>query len=106
MNESNSRIESLLEYLNDNPDDSFSQYALALEYDKLGNRTKSIALLEQLLMRAPDYLAGYYQLGKLYEADGKAVEATDIYERGIIVAQRQKNMKMVNELRAAIDMME
>src|SRR4051812_49025396 len=106
MDESNLRIKTLLEYLHDNPDDSFSQYALALEYDKLGKREKAIRLLEQLKTREPDYLACYYQLGKLYEADGKPENASETFKKGIEVATKQKNQKTLNELRSALDLMD
>lgn len=112
MSESNSqdrsalRIAMLKQYLAEDPDDEFSQYALALEYEKNGNLTDAIAQLQMVLDRNPDYLAAYYQLGKLFEAVEDNKNAATVYEKGIAVAQCQQNIKTLNELRSALDLLD
>jgi len=105
MDESNSRIEKLKEFLANDPADDFSEYALALEFEKSGNRKEALSHFENILKRNPSYLAVYYQAGRMYEAEGDLRKATSMYEKGIEVAGQQGNTKTLNELRTALDLM-
>ena len=60
------RIKALIGLLAKNPDDSFSRYALALEYVSLGETGGAMTELQELIQRDPKYLAAYHQLGRLY----------------------------------------
>ena len=95
----------LKQYILEDSEDIFSQYALALEYVKGENGEGAISLLAGIIQYHPDYLAAYYQLGKLYEQRDSA-KARKIYESGMAIAQRQKDFKTLNELQAALDSME
>ena len=99
------RIEALKQYLADDPEDDFSQYALSLEYMQGENYLEAISNLENLLARNPEYLAAYYQLGKLYELQQRMEEAVAAYEKGLTVARAQHNIKTYNELRSALDLL-
>lgn len=101
-NNSKSRIEILKQFITEDANDTFSLYVLALEYAKTGNLIEAIALLRQVLENDSQYLAAYYQLGSLYEESRNIKEAKEIYEKGIIVAQQQGNIKTLNELRSAL----
>src|SRR5437660_1421100 len=103
---SKSRIDLLKEYLAADPSDSFSRYALALEYAKEGRAGEATKLLEDLISQNRDYLAGYYQLGKLYEAGGDISLAIETYKKGMEIAGEQKDIKTKNELQSALDMIE
>ena len=63
----NERIDMLQEYIQDDPSDTFSRYALALEHAKIGETSKAIEYLKQLRIIDSEYLALYYQLGKLLQ---------------------------------------
>ena len=102
----NSRLQYILEMLEKEPNDSFLRYALALEYAKLSDITKAIALLEELITRDADYLGAYYQLGKYYEQEGKIETAITIYNKGMAVAKTQNNRKTLGELNEALMMLE
>jgi Tfp pilus assembly protein PilF len=104
-NNSKKRIEMLEQYILEDSEDIFSKYALALEYIKGENTEGATSLLKGIIQKHPDYLAAYYQLGKLYEQSNSA-EAKKVYESGIAVAQRQKNFKTLNEIQAALDSMD
>lgn len=106
MDKSNLRIEMLRQYLKEDQADDFIEYALALELEKTGNRKEAILHLEQILLRNPDYLAAYYQCGKFYEADNEPIKAMACYEKGMVVAKNQGNIKTLNELRTAYEMHE
>lgn len=92
-------IESMLET---NPKDSFLQYAAALEYQKNGDINGAIKSIQKLIKNDPEYLASYYQLGKLLEEKGKTAEAISIYKSGKSVAKKQSDMKTLGELSEAL----
>jgi len=102
-NSSNNRIEILKGYLADDPDDVFSNYALALEYMNSGENNPAIEMLERILEKDEHYLAAYYQLGKLYEGMARMKDAKMIYQKGIRIALNQKNQRTLNELQGACD---
>lgn len=106
MDKSNLRIEMLRQYLEDDPADDFSEYALALELEKTGNRKEAVIHLERIIERNPDYLGAYYQCGKFYEAEKAPEQAMVRYAKGMEVAQKLGNTKTLNELRSALDLLE
>ncbi len=100
------RIEILKSYLKEDPEDSFSAYALSLEYAKMNNSVEAISLLEEILHRDPEYLAAYYQLGKLAEEQRDFEKASSVYRKGMEVAKMQKDQKTLNELQSACDLLD
>lgn len=100
------RLSQLEEMLKEDPHDPFIQYGIALEYAKNGDVPEAISRIEKLLSEKPDYLGAYYQLGQYYEVEGNNEEAIDTYKRGIILAEKLKNQKTLNELREALQQIE
>jgi tetratricopeptide (TPR) repeat protein len=97
----NDRIRQLLEFLQEEPSDAFSAYALGLEYLKMNNLPAAEAVLSDLLNRSPEYLAGYYQLGKVYEVLKNREKAIKVYDHGIQLAKAQQNGHTLAELQNA-----
>ena len=97
------RLESLNKMLESNPDDLFLHYALAMEYLSAEEDILAAEKLEWIKSNAPEYLALYYQLAKLYEKMNEQEKAITIYELGIEVAKQQKETKTMNELRSALE---
>lgn len=97
------RIEKLLAFLKESPEDSFLQHALSLEYIKSGEYEKARHLFEKLLSHNPAYVGSYYHLGKLHEREGRHAEAASVYEKGIEVAQSLKDRHSLQELMQALD---
>lgn len=97
------RIEKLKAFLQENPDDSFLQHALALEYVKAGEDHHARKAWESLLECRPDYVGSYYHLAKLHERLGEKKEAIRIYEKGLVVAKKAGDRHTFNELKAALD---
>lgn len=95
-----SRLELLLEYYREDPNDPFNIYALAMEY--LGNDpSKALYYFEGLLKWHPNYLPAYYQAGKLYgelEQFGKALET---YGLGKALADALGETRTLEELKRA-----
>ncbi|HTN09008.1 tetratricopeptide repeat protein [Agriterribacter sp.] len=95
------RIEKLLFFLNDSPNDSFLQHALALEYIKEGKDREARFLFEEILEREPSYIGSYYHLAKLLERNGEIAAALHCYRKGMDAAKAVDNSKVYNELQAA-----
>lgn len=100
------RIEKIKEYLKKNPNDSFLQHALALEYIKLGDDGAARTLFEAILLHSPDYIGSYYHLGKLLERNHLQQLAIEWYEKGMNAAKKAADNHAYNELRAAREEME
>ena len=95
-----SRLEKLLEFLENEPDDAFLKYALATEYLRLNQTDKALAYYEDLVNTHPNYVGTYYHLGKLYEALQRKQDAINTYEAGMKVTREQRDNHALSELQA------
>jgi len=95
------RIEQLEAFLEEDPEDPFTRYALAQEHLKADRPEKALTLFEELVETDPEYVGTYYHLGKLYERLGRTDDALATYDQGIDVARRQKDQKNLSELQDA-----
>jgi Tfp pilus assembly protein PilF len=98
-----SRIDILKGFLESDPKDSFSRYALALEYVKANQHSDAVQEFETVKTNDADYVATYYQLGKLYQQLGKAHEAEKTFRTGITVASKLNDEHTRSELEAALE---
>ncbi len=94
------RIQQLFRFLEEDPDDAFTLYAIALEYQK-GQDSKALPYFEKLLQEHPDYLATYYQAAGLYLDLGMKDKAEQTFQRGIEKAKHQQNALALRELQNA-----
>jgi Tfp pilus assembly protein PilF len=97
------RIEILKGFLKDNPNDSFSRYALALEYVKLEQHQDAVREFETVTKNDPDYVATYFQLGQLYQKIGQTHDAEKTFRTGITVAAKIGDEHTRSELEAALE---
>lgn len=100
--DSQSKIKQLARQIKDDPGDSFSKFALALEFRKQGKFKNARILFEDILKRDPDYVGVYYHLGKLYEMHDRLREARKMYEDGIPKAEQQQKKRTKSELQEAL----
>ena len=97
------RIEILKGFLNENANDSFSRYALALEYVKLGQHDDAVREFETVKKNDPDYVATYFQLGQLYQKIGKTHDAEKTFRTGMTVAAKIGDEHTRSELEGALE---
>lgn len=102
----NKRVDAIQQMLLKEPDDSFLNYALALELASSNQHEKATAILQQVLSSDKQYLPAYYQLGKCYEQTHQKEKAILIYKNGIEIAKQQKAFKALAELTEAIKRLE
>jgi Tfp pilus assembly protein PilF len=97
------RIQKLKEFLQANPDDSFVQHALALEYVKLGDDEEARKFFENILTKDPGYIGSYYHLAQLLERIDQREQAIKWYEQGMLKAKEAGDNHAYNELMAAYE---
>jgi tetratricopeptide (TPR) repeat protein len=92
------RLEKLLEFFKNEPEDEFLKYALATEYLRLNETDKSLMYYEDLVNNHPRYVGTYYHLGKLYEALNRKDDAIATYEKGMAIAKEVRDNHAFSEL--------
>jgi len=96
------RLEQLQQFYDEDPQDPFNAYGLALELAK-SNPVAAAELFERILSQHPSYVAAYYQAAKLYESLDKNERAIQIYKQGIDQSKKQNEFKALRELQSALD---
>ncbi len=101
-----SRLEQLQKFLEQDPNDSFTRYAIGLELASMKSFDKAIEQFESLRSVDPSYVATYYQLASAYREMKNRAKAEEIYKSGIAVARKANDLHAASELQQAMDEME
>ena len=101
MTTTSQRLDLLLGILKETPTDSFVIFAIAKEYENLGNQNEAIQYYQKLYQSDPNYVGLYFHWGKIHEEINDSDKAIDIYSMGIEVASLQKDRHAERELSAA-----
>jgi len=98
----NERLEQLLQFYQDDPNDPFNLYCLANEYK---NNDPKIALTyySKLLKEHPSYLPTYYHAAELYVDNDEIDLAEKVIDEGIELALKQNDTLALRELRNKLD---
>lgn len=99
----NIRLQKLLEFSEQQPEDLFLKYALAMEYLGMNDIPTAENYFKEVIEKDENYVAVYYQLGKIYENKGDEKLAIATYEKGLEAANIKKDAKALRELKAALD---
>ena len=97
------RKEQLQQFIENDPRDIFSIYALAMEFISENDFPEAEILLKKILHMEHTYLPCYYQLGKIAETSGKFKTALDYYESGMPLARAQNKSRTLQELESAAE---
>lgn len=97
----NARIERLKELLKQSPHDGFIRFALAKEFEKLGDHLKAIELLDNLIKDQPEYVGAYYHLAELLKSEERNDEALIIYVNGMEISKKLGDQHAYSELQNA-----
>ena len=97
------RVEALKGFLEQDPQDSFSRYALALEYVKAGQTEDARREFEFVRDHDPAYVATYFQLAQLYRNLGLKHDAEKTYRTGITAAAKAGDSHTQSELEEALE---
>jgi tetratricopeptide (TPR) repeat protein len=97
------RLESLLKFLEQDPGDAFTKYAIALEHISRKNYAEAIFQLESIINTDKDYLAAYQQLGKLLAMTNNKEKSIEIYKQGVEIALKTGDNHAASNLKSLID---
>lgn len=92
-----SRIKILKEYADQEPENPFNWYALALEYQNNDFENTSY-YFHKLLKEHKGYLPTYYHAALFFSERNEIDFTKNIYETGIALAKDQNNEKALKEL--------
>lgn len=95
------RLKLLQSMLEKNPTDSFLLFAIAKEYEGLGENKAALDFFLNLKKNQPDYVGLYYHLGKLYEKNDVIEKAFFTYKEGMEVAKKAGDQHALSELAGA-----
>jgi tetratricopeptide (TPR) repeat protein len=92
------RLERLKVLAKERPEDAFTLFALAKEYERCNEWQESRALYEKIVAQSPEYIGAYYHLGQLLEDMELDENALKAYEKGILVAKHLGDQHALAEL--------
>jgi tetratricopeptide (TPR) repeat protein len=99
----NDKLDTLLKFLEADPEDAFTLYSIAYEYNKRQEYEKAVTYFRQLRELHPDYVGLYYHLGKALEALQQTDEAEQAYRQGMSIARREGELHSLSELQSALN---
>jgi tetratricopeptide (TPR) repeat protein len=95
-----SRLDQLLAFYAEDPQDPFTIYAIAIEYRPF-DPNKAIYYYEILLQEHENYVGTYYHAAKLYDELGQKDDAERVYKKGLRISRQEGNMHAFAELQQA-----
>ena len=98
------RIEVFEQMLVDDPSNTMVMFGLAKEYEKLGQHSDVIRVLENYLAKSDDEGNAYGTLANAYALSGEREKAVEVYRRGIDVSMAHGHPSMANEYRMTLDL--
>jgi tetratricopeptide (TPR) repeat protein len=100
--EEKSRLEQFKEFVEMDPTDTFSRYALALEYMGVSDFELSVHHFQEVIRLDPSYSAAYFQAALASEQMQKVDQARDFLIRGIEAAEKKNDWHARDEMKAAL----
>lgn len=97
------RIESMKQFIEQQPDNPFPRYALALELKSAGLLDEAVEAFAVLRERMPAYVPTYLQYGMVLESLGRIDEAREVLTRGVEVATAAGDNHARSEIESALD---
>jgi len=98
-----SRVATLKQVLEANPNDAFARYALALEYSNCGENDAALAEFQRLLAAHPDYTNGYFMAAQTLVRANRTSEARGMLRDGVECARRARNQHALAEMEGMLD---
>jgi len=101
-----SRREKIESMLQDQPDDPFLRYTLAMEMEKTDEHDEALAMYRQLTSDQTPYVPAFFMAGQMLARLDRTDEAKSFLEQGIEAAQSQQDLHAAEEMREFLAMME
>jgi uncharacterized membrane-anchored protein len=100
--EEKSRLEQFKEFVEMDPTDTFSRYALAMEYMSAEQFGESVDHFLEVLKVDPTYSAAYFQAAIASRKGGDLARAKDLLTQGISAAEKKGDWHARDEMKAAL----
>ena len=97
------RIATLNEILQQDPNNAFARYGLAMEYGNSGQTERALEEFGKLLSSNPDYAAGYFMAAQTLVKANRAQEAKEMLQGGIAAAKRKGDSHAQSEMQAMLE---
>lgn len=105
MAEEKSRLQQFKEFVELDPRDSFSRYALAMEYLSSGDFPEAIREFEEVIRLEPDNQTAYFQAGVACRKAGRIEHAKDFWQKGIETARAKGDTHSVDKMTEALELL-
>lgn len=92
------RIEKIQAMLEEDPQDVFLRYSLAMEQEKIGEHDASEAGLRSLMSDEPPYVPAFFMLGQHLTKRDRANDARSVLRDGIEQARAQGDSHAAGEM--------
>jgi len=106
MDEEKSRLEQFKEFVEMDPADTFSRYALGMEYMGVGQFEGAVENFQEVIRQDPRYSAAYFQAGLACQKLKRIEEAREFLSKGIGIAEQKKDWHARDEMKAALENLE
>ncbi|MCB9850046.1 MAG: tetratricopeptide repeat protein [Phycisphaerales bacterium] len=100
-----SRLEQITRMLENEPDDVFLNFSLAMEYRSAGEIEKAMAQFDRVITLDPAYLAAYMRKGETLMNNRQFDEARAALEQGVAVAKDAGDQHMLDNINEMLDML-
>lgn len=97
------RIQQLQALLQNEPDDPFCLYGLALEYAKLGRHEEAVTWFDKTLKADPNYCYAYFHKAKSQSESGDTALAAETLRVGLKRARSVGDAKAAGEIASFLD---
>jgi cytochrome c-type biogenesis protein CcmH/NrfG len=99
---STDRLDMLSAILEQDPNNLLARYGLAMEYAQRGDSARALENFHALMASNPDYVATYYQAGRVLQTIGQMQQAREVLQSGIAACDRVGNAHARSEMEAAL----
>lgn len=92
------RLEQLKQMLQDDPEDAFLRYGLAMEYRKAGEQSESLELLAGLMKDEPPHVPSFLMAAQQMVEQEEIDQARAVLRTGIETARKQGDTHAAGEM--------
>ena len=96
------RMAKLKQMIESEPDDTFLNFSLAMEYQSSGKTDEAIAQYDRTVAIDPHYMAAHLRKGELLMANHRYDEARQALEAGALVAREANDNHMLDNINELI----
>jgi tetratricopeptide (TPR) repeat protein len=100
------RLNELRQLEKEEPNDPFILYAIGLELYKVDSFEAGEKQLLKIATLHSDYCPVFFKLGQWYAEDNREEEALIYFNKALVIAKKENDLKAVNEIKEAIFMLE